>query len=176
MIVKAIFFPLSAASYRSMAKMRKIGPKMQALKEKHGEDRQAMSQAMMKLYKDEQVNPMGGCLPILVRMPVFIALYWVLLESVELRHAPWIGWIHDLSQMDPYFILPLIMGASMFVQQLLSPPPPDPMQAKVMKLMPVIFTVFFLWFPAGLVLYWVTNNILSITQQWYITRKIEAEG
>ena len=175
-IVKAIFFPLSAASYRSMAKMRKIGPKMQALKEKHGEDRQAMSQAMMKLYKDEQVNPMGGCLPILVQMPVFIALYWVLLESVELRHAPWILWIHDLSQMDPYFILPLIMGASMFVQQLLSPPPPDPMQAKVMKLMPVIFTVFFLWFPAGLVLYWVTNNILSITQQWYITRKIEAEG
>ncbi|CAM3494437.1 membrane protein insertase YidC [Parendozoicomonas haliclonae] len=176
LIVKAIFFPLSAASYRSMAKMRKLTPKMQALKEKYGDDRQGLSQAMMKLYKDEKANPMGGCLPILVQMPVFIALYWVLLESVELRHAPWILWIQDLSQMDPYFILPLIMGASMFAQQLLSPAPPDPMQAKVMKLMPVIFTVFFLWFPAGLVLYWVTNNLLSITQQWYITRKIEAEG
>ncbi len=176
LIVKSIFFPLSAASYRSMAKMRKIGPKMQALKDKYGDDRQGLSQAMMKMYKEEKVNPMGGCLPILVQMPVFIALYWVLLESVELRHAPWILWIQDLSQMDPYFILPLIMGASMFAQQMLSPTPPDPMQAKVMKLMPVIFTVFFLWFPAGLVLYWVTNNILSITQQWYITRKIEAEG
>ncbi|MTI11990.1 membrane protein insertase YidC [Sansalvadorimonas verongulae] len=176
MIVKGLFFPLSAASYRSMAKMRKVSPKMQALKEKHGDDRQALSQDMMKLYKEEKVNPMGGCLPILVQMPVFIALYWVLLESVELRQAPWLGWIQDLSQMDPYFILPLIMGASMFAQQLLSPTPPDPMQAKVMKLMPVIFTFFFLWFPAGLVLYWVTNNLLSITQQWYVTKKIEAEG
>ncbi len=176
MCVKAVFYPLSAASYRSMAKMRKITPKMQALKEQHGDDKQAMSQAMMKMYKEEKVNPMGGCLPILVQMPVFIALYWVLAESVELRQAPWILWIHDLSQMDPYFILPLIMGASMFAQQLLSPAPPDPMQAKVMKLMPVIFTFFFLWFPAGLVLYWVTNNLLSISQQWYITRKIEAEG
>ena len=176
MIVKGLFFPLSAASYRSMAKMRKVSPKMQALKEKHGDDRQALSQEMMKLYKEEKVNPMGGCLPILVQMPVFIALYWVLLESVELRQAPWLGWIQDLSQMDPYFILPLIMGGSMFVQQLLSPTPPDPMQAKVMKLMPVIFTFFFLWFPAGLVLYWVTNNLLSITQQWYVTKKIEAEG
>ena len=175
-IVKGLFFPLSAASYRSMAKMRKIGPKMQALKEKHGDDRQALSQDMMKLYKEEKVNPMGGCLPILVQMPVFIALYWVLLESVELRQAPWLLWIQDLSQMDPYFILPLIMGASMFAQQLLSPTPPDPMQAKVMKLMPVMFTFFFLWFPAGLVLYWVTNNLLSITQQWYITRSIEAQG
>ena len=175
-IVKAVFYPLSAASYRSMAKMRKITPKMQALKEKHGDDRQAMSQDMMKLYKEEKVNPMGGCLPILVQMPVFIALYWVLNESVEIRQAPWILWIQDLSQMDPYFILPLIMGASMFLQQQLSPTPPDPMQAKVMKLMPVIFTVFFLWFPAGLVLYWVTNNLLSITQQWYITKKIDAEG
>ncbi|WP_281647320.1 membrane protein insertase YidC [Parendozoicomonas sp. Alg238-R29] len=173
-IVKGLFFPLSAASYRSMAKMRKLTPKMQALKEKHGDDRQALSQDMMKLYKEEKVNPMGGCLPILVQMPVFIALYWVLLESVELRHAPWLGWIQDLSQMDPYFILPLIMGASMFAQQMLSPTPPDPMQARVMKLMPVIFTFFFLWFPAGLVLYWVTNNLLSISQQWYITKKIEA--
>ncbi len=174
-IVKSLFYPLSATSYRSMAKMRKLGPKMEVLKEKHSEDRQALSQAMMTLYKEEKVNPMGGCLPILIQMPVFIALYWVLLESVELRHAPWILWIQDLSQMDPYFILPLIMGASMFVQQLLSPAPPDPMQAKVMKLMPIIFTFFFLWFPAGLVLYWVTNNLLSISQQWYITRKIEAE-
>ena len=174
--VKSLFYPLSAASYRSMARMRKISPKMQALKEKHGDDKQALSQSMMKLYKDEKVNPMGGCLPILVQMPVFIALYWVLIESVELRQAPWLGWIQDLSQMDPYFILPLIMGASMFAQQLLSPTPPDPMQARVMKLMPVIFTFFFLWFPAGLVLYWVTNNLLSITQQWYITKKIEAQG
>ncbi|OQX35612.1 MAG: membrane protein insertase YidC [Oceanospirillales bacterium LUC14_002_19_P2] len=174
-IVKAVFFPLSAASYRSMAKMRKLSPKLQALKEQYGDDRQKMSQAMMEMYKKEKVNPMGGCLPILVQMPVFIALYWVLLESVEIRQAPFILWIHDLSQMDPYFILPLIMGASMFVQQLLSPTPPDPVQARVMKLMPVIFTVFFLWFPAGLVLYWVVNNLLSIAQQYYITRKIEAD-
>ncbi|MGY0218606.1 membrane protein insertase YidC [Endozoicomonadaceae bacterium StTr2] len=174
-LVKGAFFPLSAASYRSMAKMRKLTPKIQNLKEQYGDDRQKMSQAMMELYKKEKVNPMGGCLPILVQMPVFIALYWVLLESVELRQAPWMGWITDLSQMDPYFILPLIMGASMFVQQLLNPTPPDPTQAKVMKLMPVIFTVFFLWFPAGLVLYWVVNNLLSILQQWIITRQIEAD-
>ena len=174
--VKAIFYPLNATSFRSMAKMRKLGPKMQDLKEKHGDDRQKLSQAMMELYKKEKVNPMGGCLPILVQMPVFIALYWVLQESVELRQAPWLGWIHDLSQMDPYFILPLIMGGSMFAQQLLNPTPPDPTQAKVMKLMPVIFTVFFLWFPAGLVLYWITNNTLSIIQQFIITRKIEKES
>lgn len=174
--VKAIFYPLNATSFRSMAKMRKLGPKMQALKEKHGDDRQKLSQEMMEMYKREKVNPMGGCLPILVQMPVFIALYWVLQESVELRQAPWLGWIHDLSQMDPYFILPLIMGASMFAQQLLNPTPPDPVQAKVMKMMPVIFTVFFLWFPAGLVLYWVTNNTLSIIQQYIITKKIEEEG
>ncbi len=174
--VKAIFYPLNATSFRSMAKMRKLGPKLQQMKEQFGDDRQKMSQAMMELYKKEKVNPMGGCLPILVQMPVFIALYWTLLESVELRHAPWIGWINDLSQMDPYFILPLIMGASMFLQQMLNPTPPDPVQAKVMKLMPVIFTVFFLWFPAGLVLYWVTNNTLSIIQQYLITKKIEAEG
>lgn len=174
--VKALFYPLNATSFRSMAKMRKLGPKMAELKEKHGEDRQKLSQEMMELYKKEKVNPMGGCLPILVQMPVFIALYWVLQEAVELRQAPWIGWIHDLSQMDPYFILPLIMGASMFAQQLLNPTPPDPVQAKVMKLMPVIFTVFFLWFPAGLVLYWVTNNTLSIIQQYIITKKIEKES
>ncbi len=175
-LVKGIFYPLNATSFRSMAKMRKLGPKMQSLKEQYGEDRQKMSQAMMELYKKEKVNPMGGCLPILVQMPVFIALYWVLLESVELRQAPWLGWIQDLSQMDPYFILPLIMGVSMFAQQLLNPTPPDPVQAKVMKLMPVIFTFFFLWFPSGLVLYWVTNNVLSIIQQYIITRKIESGG
>ncbi|MBU2711682.1 membrane protein insertase YidC [Zooshikella harenae] len=175
-MVKMAFFPLSAASYRSMANMRRIAPKMQELKEKFGDDRQKMSQAMMELYRKEKVNPMGGCLPILVQMPVFIALYWVLMESVELRQASWLGWIHDLSQMDPYFILPLIMGASMFVQQQLNPTPPDPTQARVMKLLPVIFTVFFLWFPAGLVLYWVVNNVLSILQQWVITRRIESQA
>ncbi len=127
----------------------------------------------MELYKKEKINPLGGCLPILVQMPVFLALYWVLLESVEMRQAPWMFWITDLSIKDPLFILPILMGASMFVQQLLNPPPPDPMQAKVMKLLPIIFTFFFLWFPAGLVLYWVVNNLLSIGQQWYITRKIE---
>ena len=176
LLVKGVFYPLNAASFRSMAKMRKLGPKLQELKEKYGDDRQKMSQGMMELYKKEKVNPMGGCLPILVQMPVFIALYWTLLESVELRQAPWLGWIHDLSSMDPYFILPLIMGVSMFVQQTLNPTPPDPMQAKVMKLMPIIFTFFFLFFPAGLVLYWVTNNVLSIVQQYIITKKIENES
>ncbi|MDP0587974.1 MAG: membrane protein insertase YidC [Candidatus Endonucleobacter bathymodioli] len=174
-LVKAVFYPLNATSFRSMAKMRKLGPKMQLLKEQHKDDRQKMSQAMMELYKKEKVNPMGGCLPIIVQMPVFISLYWVLLESVELRHAPWLGWIQDLAQMDPYFILPLIMGGSMFAQQLLNPTPPDPIQAKVMKFMPVIFTFFFLWFPSGLVLYWVTNNVLSFTQQYIITRNIERD-
>ncbi len=172
-IIKLAFFPLSAASYKSMARMRAVAPKMQALKEQYGDDRQKMSQGMMELYKKEKINPLGGCLPILVQMPVFLALYWVLLESVEMRQAPWLGWIVDLSIKDPYFILPLIMGATMFIQQQLNPTPPDPMQAKVLKLMPVIFTFFFLWFPAGLVLYWVVNNILSIAQQWYITRQIE---
>lgn len=172
-IIKLIFFPLSAASYRSMARMRAVAPKLQALKEKYGDDRQKMSQGMMELYKKEKINPLGGCLPILVQMPVFLALYWVLLESVEMRQAPWLLWITDLAIKDPYFILPLIMGVTMFIQQLLNPTPPDPMQAKVLKLMPVIFTFFFLWFPAGLVLYWVVNNVLSIAQQWYITRQIE---
>lgn len=175
-LVKAVFYPLNAKSFRSMAKMRKLSPKLQALKEQYGGDRQKMSKAMMEMYKKEKVNPMGGCLPILVQMPVFISLYWVLLEAVELRQAPWLGWIHDLSQMDPYFILPLIMGASMFIQQKLNPTPPDPVQAKVMKLMPIIFTFFFLWFPAGLVLYWVTNNTLSIIQQYIITKQIERGG
>ncbi len=173
-VIKLAFFPLSAASYRSMARMRAVSPKMQALKEQHGDDRQKMSQAMMELYKKEKINPLGGCLPILVQMPVFLALYWVLLESVEMRQAPWMFWITDLSIKDPFFILPIIMGMTMFIQQQLNPTPPDPMQARVMKLLPIIFTFFFLWFPAGLVLYWVVNNVLSIAQQWYITRKIEA--
>ncbi|MFJ2715224.1 membrane protein insertase YidC [Pseudomonas sp. NPDC087346] len=174
MLIKGLFFPLSAASYKSMARMRAVAPKLAALKEQHGDDRQKMSQAMMELYKKEKINPLGGCLPILVQMPVFLSLYWVLLESVEMRQAPFMLWITDLSIKDPFFILPIIMGATMFIQQQLNPTPPDPMQAKVMKMMPIIFTFFFLWFPAGLVLYWVVNNCLSITQQWYITRKIEA--
>ncbi|MDH2433144.1 membrane protein insertase YidC [Pokkaliibacter sp. MBI-7] len=176
MVVKGIFFYPSAMSYRSMAKMRKFAPEMQRMKEMYGDDRQKMSQAMMELYRKEKINPLGGCLPILIQMPVFIALYWVLSESVELRHAPFYGWIHDMSVMDPYFILPIIMGCTMFLQQRLNPTPPDPMQAKVMKFLPVIFTFFFLWFPAGLVLYWVVNNCLSILQQYIITRKIENEG
>ena len=173
-VIKLAFFPLSAASYRSMARMRAVAPKLAALKEQFGDDRQKMSAAMMELYRKEKINPLGGCLPILVQMPVFLSLYWVLLESVEMRQAPWILWITDLSIKDPFFILPIIMGVTMFIQQQLNPTPPDPMQAKVMKLLPIIFTFFFLWFPAGLVLYWVVNNVLSIAQQWYITRKIES--
>ena len=174
-LVKAVFFKLSATSYRSMARMRAVAPQLTRLKELYGDDRQRMSQEMMALYKKEKINPLGGCLPILVQMPVFISLYWVLFESVQLRHAPFMLWINDLSVMDPYFILPLLMGASMMVQMSLNPTPPDPMQAKIMKMMPIVFTVFFLWFPAGLVLYWLVNNILSISQQWYSTRKIEAD-
>ena len=171
--VKLVFYKLSEASYRSMAKMRKVAPKLQAMKERYGDDRQRMSQAMMKLYKEEKINPLGGCLPILVQMPVFIALYWVLLESVEMRNAPFALWITNLSVQDPYFVLPLIMGVSMYVQQKLNPAPMDPMQQKIFQIMPVMFTVFFLFFPAGLVLYWVVNNILSIAQQWVITKRIE---
>lgn len=173
LIIKLAFFPLSAASYRSMANMRKFAPKMQEIKEKHGDNREKVSQEMMALYRKEKINPLGGCLPILVQMPVFISLYWVLMESVELRQSPFIFWIQDLSIKDPYFILPLIMGASMFFQMKLNPTPPDPMQARLMQFMPIIFTVFFLWFPAGLVLYWVVNNILSIAQQYVITKQIE---
>ncbi|MCW9012568.1 MAG: membrane protein insertase YidC [Gammaproteobacteria bacterium] len=171
--VKLIFYKLSEASYRSMAKMRKVAPKMQAMKERYGDDRQRMSQAMMKMYKEEKINPLGGCLPILVQMPVFIALYWVLLESVEMRNAPFALWITNLSVQDPYYILPLLMGASMFIQQKLNPAPMDPMQQKIFQIMPIMFTVFFLFFPAGLVLYWVVNNTLSIAQQWVITKRIE---
>ncbi|MGA4494628.1 membrane protein insertase YidC [Vreelandella venusta] len=172
-LVKLVLFPLSAKAYKSMARMRKLGPEMQRLKEMYGDDRQKMSQEMMKFYQKEKINPLGGCLPILVQMPVFIALYWMLLESVELRHAPFMFWIQDLSVKDPYFILPILMGISMFVQQMLNPTPPDPMQAKIMKMLPIIFTFFFLWFPAGLVIYWVVNNIISVAQQYFITRSIE---
>jgi len=174
LMVKLALFHLNAKAFKSMAKMRKFGPEMARLKELYGDDRQKMSQEMMKLYSKEKINPLGGCLPIVAQMPIFISLYWVLLESVELRHAPFYGYIQDLSQMDPYFILPLLMGVSMFVQQLLNPTPPDPMQAKIMKMLPVIFTFFFLWFPAGLVLYWVVNNVLSIAQQYIINKQIEA--
>ena len=172
-IVKALFFHLSATSYRSMAKMKKLAPKMQEMKERYGDDRQKMSQEMMKLYKDEKVNPLGGCLPMLIQMPVFLALYWVLMESVELRHAPFYGWIKDLSVMDPYYVLPLIYGVTMWFMQKLNPQPTDPMQARVMQMLPLVFTFMFLWFPSGLVLYWVTNNILTIAQQYVITKQIE---
>ncbi len=172
-LIKLAFFKLSATSYRSMANMRRMTPRMQALKERYGDDKQQLNQAMMDLYKKEKINPLGGCLPIVVQIPVFIALYWVLMEAVELRQAPFIFWLQDLSLKDPYYVLPLIMGVSMFIQQKLNPAPPDPMQAKIMMSLPFVFTVFFAFFPAGLVLYWVTNNILSIAQQWYITRQIE---
>ncbi|MBA2777874.1 membrane protein insertase YidC [Billgrantia kenyensis] len=172
-LVKLAMWPLSAKAYKSMARMRKLGPEMQRLKEQYGDDRQKMSQEMMKFYQKEKINPLGGCLPILVQMPVFIALYWMLLESVELRHAPFMFWIQDLSVKDPFFVLPILMGVSMYIQQLLNPTPPDPMQAKIMKMLPIVFTFFFLWFPAGLVIYWVVNNIISIAQQYVITRRIE---
>lgn len=173
LVIKLVFFPLSATSYKSMANMRRVGPEMARIKEQHGGDRQKMSSSMMELYKKEKINPLGGCLPILVQMPVFIALYWVLMESVELRQAPFMFWLTDLSVKDPFFILPILMGITMFGQQMLNPTPPDPTQAKIMKMMPIMFTFFFLWFPSGLVLYWVTNNLLSIAQQYVITKKIE---
>ena len=172
-LIKALFYPLQAASYKAMAKMKVIAPKMQQLKERYGDDRQRMQKAMMELYQKEKVNPMAGCLPIIVQMPVFIALYWVILASVELRHAPFYGWIHDLSSVDPWYILPVLMGASMIIQTKLNPEPPDPVQAKVMKIMPIAFSIFFFFFPAGLVLYWLVNNILSIAQQWQINGAIE---
>jgi YidC/Oxa1 family membrane protein insertase len=175
LIVKAVFFKLSATSYRSMANMRRVMPKMNQLKERYGDDKMKLQKETMELYRKEKINPFGGCLPMLVQMPVFIALYWVLMEGVELRHAPWILWINDLSVMDPYFVLPLLMGASMYVQFMLNPTPQDPMQAKVMKFMPIGMTIFFLWFPAGLVLYWLANSVLGIAQQYYVTRKIESE-
>jgi len=170
MLIKLAFYKLSETSYKSMAHMRKVQPRLQSIKEQYGNDRQKLNQAMMDIYKKEKINPLGGCLPILVQIPVFIALYWMLLESVELRQAPWILWITDLSAKDPYFVLPILMGATMLIQQKLNPTPIDPIQAKVMMALPFVFTVFFLFFPAGLVLYWVVNNTLSIAQQWYITR------
>jgi YidC/Oxa1 family membrane protein insertase len=173
-LIKAAFFKLSETSYRSMANMRRLTPQFAKIKERYGDDKQKMNQALMEMYKKEKINPLGGCLPILVQIPVFIALYWVLLETVELRQAPFMLWIQDLSAKDPYFILPLIMGVTMFVQQKLNPPPPDPVQARVMMALPLVFTVFFLWFPSGLVLYWVVNNVLSIAQQYVITKRVEA--
>ncbi len=172
--VKALFFKLSAKSYRSMASMRKLTPKLAALKERHGDDKQAYSKSMMDLYRTEKINPLSGCWPILLQMPVFLSLYWVLVESVEIRQAPFILWLQDLTAMDPFFVLPVVFGLSMFFQQKLNPPPQDPAQATMMKAFPIIFTVFFAFFPAGLVLYWVVNNLLSIAQQWYITKKLGA--
>jgi YidC/Oxa1 family membrane protein insertase len=172
-LIKLAFYKLSETSGKSMAKMRKLQPRMKALQERYADDRQKLSQAMMELYKKEKVNPAAGCLPILVQMPVFLALYWVLLESVEMRQAPFMLWITDLSVRDPFFILPLLMGVTMFIQQKLNPAPPDPVQAKIMQVLPVVFTVFFAFFPAGLVLYWFVNNLLAITQQWHINKVVE---
>jgi YidC/Oxa1 family membrane protein insertase len=170
LLIKAVFFPLSAASYKSMARMKAITPRMQALRERFKGDPQKMNSALMELYKTEKVNPFGGCLPVVIQIPVFISLYWVLLSSVEMRGAPWVLWIHDLSQQDPFFILPVLMAVSMFLQTRLNPTPPDPVQAKMMMFMPIAFSVMFFFFPAGLVLYYVVNNVLSIAQQYYITR------
>ncbi|MCG8996087.1 membrane protein insertase YidC [Laribacter hongkongensis] len=175
-LVKAAFYPLSAASYRSMAKMKALAPRMQRLKEQYGDDRQKFQQATMEMYKTEKVNPLGGCLPIVVQIPVFIGLYWALLASVELRQAPWILWIHDLAKPDPYYILPALMAATMYLQTFLNPPPADPLQAKMMKIMPLAFSVMFFFFPAGLVLYWLVNNILSIAQQWWVNKQIEKDA
>jgi len=171
--IKLIFFPLSAASYKSMAKMKLITPRMQKIREMYENDRQKMNQAMMELYRTEKINPLGGCFPILVQIPVFIALYWVLLAAIELRHAPFMLWIHDLSALDPYYVLPVLMTITMVLQTKMNPTPPDPVQAKVMQFMPFIFSVFFFFFPAGLVLYWLVNNILSILQQWQIQRMFD---
>jgi len=175
LLVKAVFYPLSAASYRSMAKMRVLAPKLQALKERFGDDKQRMQVEMMNLYKTEKINPLGGCLPILVQIPVFIALYYALIASVELRHAPFYGWITDLSAPDPYYILPVLMGISMIVQTRLNPTPPDPIQARIMQIMPIVFSVFFFFFAAGLVLYWLVNNVISIAQQWRMNVVMERE-
>ena len=175
-LLKLLFYHLSAAGYRSMANMRRVQPRLMGLRERYKDDRARLNQAMMQIYKEEKINPFGGCFPILVQIPVFLALYWVLLESVELRQADFIFWLNDLSSKDPFFVLPIIMGATMLIQQKLNPAPMDPMQEKVMKALPFVFTVFFAFFPSGLVLYWVTNNVLSIAQQWLITRNLEKEG
>ncbi len=173
LIVKLAFFPLQAFAYKSMAKMKTVGPKVKALQEKYGDDRLKLNQAMMEMYKTEKINPMGSCLPIMLQIPVFISLYWVLLASVEVRNAPWIAWIHDLASPDPLYILPVILAATSFLQTKMSPTPPDPVQAKMMTIMPLVFSIMFFFFPAGLVLYYIVNNVFSIAQQWYITRKIE---
>jgi YidC/Oxa1 family membrane protein insertase len=174
-LIKIIFFPLSAASYKSMAKMKLVTPRLTKIREMYGHDRQKMNQAMMELYKTEKINPLGGCFPILVQIPVFIALYWTLLAAIELRHAPFMLWIHDLSALDPYYVLPILMTVTMVVQTKLNPVPPDPVQAQVMKFMPFVFSIFFFFFPAGLVLYWLVNNILSILQQWQIQRMFDRD-
>ena len=174
-IVKAVLYPISAAGYRSMARMKEVTPRLKALQEKYKDDKQRLPQAMMELYKTEKINPVGGCLPIMLQIPVFLALYWVLQGSVELRGAEWILWVHDLAMPDPWFVLPALMAATMFLQILLNPKPTDPMQAKVMYIMPVVFSVMFFIFAAGLVLYWLTNNILSIAQQWWINKTIAEE-
>ncbi len=175
-LIKLAFYPLSAASYRSMARMRLVMPRLQKIREAYEHDKVRLQQEMMRVYQEERINPLGGCLPILVQIPVFIALYWVLLASVEMRHAPWIGWITDLSSRDPYFVLPLVMGATMFLQMKLNPQPADPLQAKLMMGLPIVFTVMLAWFPSGLVLYWTVNNLLSIAQQWWINRQLEKMG
>ncbi len=176
LLLKLVFYPLSAAGYRSMANMRRVQPRIMSIRERYKNDKPRLNQAMMEIYKEEKINPLGGCFPILVQIPVFIALYWVLLESVELRQADFILWLNDLSSPDPYFVLPIIMGATMLVQQRLNPAPMDPIQEKVLMIMPFAFTIFFAFFPSGLVLYWVANNILSIAQQWQITRSLEHAG
>lgn len=175
-LIKLALYPLSAAGYKSMAKMKKLTPRLQQLKETYGDDRAKLHQAMAEMYKTEKINPLGGCLPILIQIPVFIALYWVLLAAVEMRGAPWLGWITDLTAPDPWFILPIVMGLTSILQVKLNPQPMDPMQAKIMMIMPVAFTIMFVFFPAGLVLYWVTNNILSIAQQWAINKQVEGGG
>jgi YidC/Oxa1 family membrane protein insertase len=175
-LIKLIFFPLSQASGRSMAKMRAVAPRMKQIQESYKEDREKLGRAMMELYKREKINPLAGCLPMVVQIPVFISFYWVLLESVEMRQAPFMLWINDLSSRDPYFVLPLLMGGAMFGQFKLNPPPPDPMQAKLMQFMPLVMTGMMAWFPSGLVLYWLTNTVLSIAQQWRINQVVQIEA
>ena len=174
-VIKLLFYHLSAKSYRSMSALKKMQPRIEMLKQRYGDDKQKLTQATLEMYREQKVNPMSGCLPILIQIPVFIALYWVLVESVQLRQAPFIFWIHDLSRQDPYYVLPVLMGISMFLQQRLNPPPPDPMQAKVMMFMPIVFTFLFANFPAGLMLYWFVNNSLSFLQQWHIMHRMEKE-
>jgi YidC/Oxa1 family membrane protein insertase len=175
-LIKLIFFPLSQASGRSMAKMRAVAPRMKQIQESYKDDREKLGRAMMELYKREKINPLAGCLPMVVQIPVFISFYWVLLESVEMRQAPFLLWINDLSSRDPYFVLPLLMGGAMFAQFKLNPPPPDPMQAKLMQFMPLVMTAMMAWFPSGLTLYWLTNTVLSIVQQWRINQVVQAES